>query len=229
MSVFYKGKEISSIVFDFDKTLYSADETLEEAIWGEARRKIVSMILEKEGVLNPSTETLENRLAAYLVEAKRIGWREAALAAGVNNEDFTKAITTVSKAEFLEYSPELVSLLQFLLDQVRLYIFTGSSRDSVLASLKVLIGELAKHFEDRLLAVDDMQSGQKPSKEAYLELVEKFQLEPEKTIFIDDRLEEVSTAMKLGMITFWIGGQENVTAHVAIKTVLELTDHLEVW
>lgn len=228
MSVFYKGKEISAIVFDFDKTLYSADETLEEAIWGEARRKIVSMILEKEGVLNPSSEIFENRLAEYLIEAKKIGWREAALAAGVNNEAFTQAITTVSKAEYLEYSPELVSLFQFLLDQVRLYIFTGSSRNTVLDSLKVLIGELSNYFEDKLLAVDDMEAGQKPSEEAYLELIARFHLEPDKTIFIDDRLEEVSTAMKLGMITFWIGGQEKVTAHVAIKTVIELFDHLEV-
>ena len=48
----------------------------------------------------------------------------------------------------------------------------------------------------------------KPSKEAYKKIVEKFQIEPQYCIFIEDIARNLKPAYDLGMKTVWIKNNE---------------------
>jgi FMN phosphatase YigB (HAD superfamily) len=113
------------------------------------------------------------------------------------------------------------------------HIFTGSTRERVFNALKVLIGNSSDQFiYDRVLAVDDMSQGTKPDPEAYQEMLERFNIEPESTIFVDDQLSEVETAASLGMITFLIQkqnlGETELPPHIVLNSLFDLLDHLEI-
>ena len=143
--------------------------------------------------------------------------------------EITSSLTT---ADYLSYDPELVELLSLLMQHLPVHIFTNSVRVRVFEALEVLIGSLNEQFYKRVLAIDDMKKGTKPSIEAYQEMLERFKLEPESSIFIDDQLSEVETAASLGMMTFLIQEQgkeeKTINPHIVINSVLDLTKHLEI-
>ena len=77
-----------------------------------------------------------------------------------------------------------------------------------------------------------MHNATKPDLEAYQEMLERFALEPESTIFVDDQLAEVETAVSLGMITFLIQelnqGENEFSPHILINSLADLLDHLQI-
>lgn len=50
----------------------------------------------------------------------------------------------------------------------------------------------------------------KPQKEIYLELIKKYSLKPEESIFVDDKLENVSAAQRLGFKTVHLENHANL-------------------
>lgn len=233
MAIRFKGKEISSIVLDFDGTFYQTDDETELRIWDGIRRAMVSKFFEYRGETDVDGEKFEQLLEDFIQLAGEIGWKPAFIQLGGNSDDFVEIISTVSLAEHLAFDQQLVDLLNELIQHVPVYIFTGSNRKRVFDALEVLIGDLKQIFvEGRVLAADDMKNGLKPDEAAYSEMIERFEIEDSgSTIFVDDQETEVTSAERLGLITFWIqanGGPKKDHPHVIISSILEITNHLEI-
>jgi len=230
MSIKFAGKEVSSIVFDFDGTLYSHEE-LQDKIWEEPRKKIVRKIFENRGVKDFTPDEFNQLLEDYIGRAKKVGWDRAFLDLGGDINDYYEITGAASKAEFLEYDEQLVLLLTDIIKQVPIYIFTGSNREIVLKALEVLIGDLWLYFEKSMLAFDDMKIGRKPNENAYQEMIDVFGVDPDKTVFVDDQRVEVDSATSFGMITFLVREESKemmMGPHVVLKSIFQLTDHLEI-
>jgi FMN phosphatase YigB (HAD superfamily) len=235
MAVNLHGREVSAAVFDFDQTLYPCSGEAEELMWGGLRRKLVTDpdVLAKQGIVDPDEKTIKKLVKTYVKQAQEIGWKPSFLTMGGNEEAYLEITSSLSIADYLSYDQELVALLSLLMQHLPVHIFTGSTRKRVFDALEVLIGNLSEQFlYQRLLAVDDMKKGSKPDLAAYQEMLERFKLKPESTIFVDDQLSEVEAAASLGMITFLIrelGEEEqSVNPHIVINSVLDLTKHLEI-
>ncbi|MBU0974172.1 HAD-IA family hydrolase [Patescibacteria group bacterium] len=229
MAIKYKGREIEAIVLDFDGTFYS-NKKLELKIWTNARKKLVQILINKSVRVDIKLIDHEELLDKYIQLALEKGWENAFIEFGGDIDDFNQIIYAVTKAEFLKFNTVLSDFLQELLKYVPIYIFTGSSRKTVIDALQVLTGELWVSFADNLLASDDMKIAKKPHIAAYEEMLQVFGLDATKTIFVDDQEVEVDAAAKLGIITFLI--RENVdknassSLHTLIGSLCELQNHL---
>ncbi|NCN45251.1 MAG: hypothetical protein COU63_04690 [Candidatus Pacebacteria bacterium CG10_big_fil_rev_8_21_14_0_10_36_11] len=230
MTIELANKKIEAIVLDFDGTFYSANKELEAKIWGEARKKLITKILEFEGITSFTPEYFNQRLEEFIQEAQLNGWRVSFKKFGGTDEGFDEVISSVSVAEFLDFDQQLVDLLTELMSHVPVYIFTGSHRKRCWDALDVLVGDLINRFENSILAADDMEFGRKPVLAAYQEMVDRFALNPETTIFVDDQLVEVNSAAELGIMTFLIhettNGEEAIGSHILINSLKKLLDHL---
>ena len=235
MAVSLHGREVSAAVFDFDQTLYRCNGEAEEHMWGDLRRKLVTdpNVLAKQKIVNPDEETIKNLVKTYVELAQEISWKPAFLAMGGNEKDYLEITSSLSIADYLSYDPELVKLLSMLIQHLPVHIFTGSTRGRVFDALEVLLGSLSDQFlYKKVLAVDDMKKGTKPDLAAYQEMLERFRLEPQSTIFVDDQIAEVEAAASLGIMTFLIREQgeddEAINPHILINSVLDLTKYLEI-
>lgn len=233
MAVSVNGQEVKAAIFDLDETLYQFPPEKQALIWIDLRRQLVISALAGRGITNPSEEMIENTVATYIKQAKKLGWKHAYLALGGNEEDYPKITGSFSIAEYLSYDSALVELLNLLSNYFPVHIFTGSSRECAFEALEVLIGQLSDRFtSERMLTSDDMRRGTKPDLEAYQEMLERFALEPKSTIFVDDQLSEVETAASLGMITFLLQpesqGAIELPPHILINSLSDLLEHLKI-
>ena len=84
-------------------------------------------------------------------------------------------------------------------------IFTNGSRAHAQNVTKRL--GIERHFDD----IFDIVSADfipKPSPETYLKLIEKYKIEPQYSIFIEDIARNLKPAYELGMKTVWIENDE---------------------
>jgi HAD superfamily hydrolase (TIGR01509 family) len=232
MAISLHGREINAAVFDFDQTLYRRLGESEEEMWGDLRRKLVTNadVLLKQKIADPDEETITKLVKTYVEQAQEIGWKPSFEVMGGSEEAYFEITSSLSIADYLSYDLDLVKLLSSLMQHLPVHVFTGSVRKRVFDALEVLLGSLSEQFlYKRVLAVDDMKKGAKPDLSAYQEMLERFNLKPETSIFIDDQLSEVEAAASLGMITFLIQEQDKIIEpHIVINSVLDLTKYLEI-
>lgn len=223
------GKEvIEAIVLDFDGTCYRVDSETDHKIWGELRRTIAFHSLKNKGISEPTELEIKREVEAYCQRAEEIGWTRASLETGISEAEYQKIVADVNKAKHLEFDTQLAGALEILLKELPVYVFTGSTRQSVLEALAVLVGDLWLDFEQRLLAMDDMRQGQKPNSEAYQEMIKRFKINPETTILVDDQLAELETAASLGLITFLISDRgKTIEPHLVLNKISQLLDYLD--
>ncbi|MBP7740957.1 HAD family hydrolase [Candidatus Woesebacteria bacterium] len=235
MTIKYKDKPINALVLDFDGTLYS-NEGIEEKIWTDARKKSIQKLIDTSSRVEIKNMNPENLLEMYIKLGNEIGWENTFVKLGGNAIDFHQVADKVTKAEFLKYDEELTNFIREMREIVPVKIFTGSTRETVIDALKVLVGDLWLPLSENLLATDDMKTASKPNKVAYEEMLSVFGFEPSKTIFVDDQEVDVDVAASLDLITFLIQGSKTNDGevknsgadnpHVMISSVVELRNHL---
>ncbi|MFA6814554.1 MAG: HAD family hydrolase [Candidatus Pacebacteria bacterium] len=235
MEIEVRGRKVRAVVFDLDETLYRCSGEAEEKMWGDLRRKLVTApeVLAKQGIVDPEEETIKKLVESYVEQAQEIGWKLSFLAMGGSEESFFDITSSLSTADHLSYDPDLVELLNLLMQHLPVHVFTGSVRERAFEALEVLIADLSGQFQNnKLLAGDDMRQATKPDLAAYQEMLDRFDLNPETTILVDDQLSEVETAASLGMITFWIQelnqGENEFSPHILINSLADLLDHLQI-
>ena len=200
-------KNIEYFIFDLDGTCYLQ---LEE-VFGQVSKRM--------------GEFISIKLNIDLKKAKEI-----------QKEYFHKYNTTlnglilnnkVDAHEFLKYVHDIdISFLkkdkilreELIKLKAKKYIFTNGSHDHILNVTKHLGIE---DLFDGMWDIVDSNFKPKPLIEPYNMLIKKFNINPEKAIFIDDIAKNLESAKKIGMKTAWLINNEDWGKKDADKSYID--------
>ena len=186
--------EIKYWIFDLDNTLYSG----QTKVFSEVDKKMSSFISEKFDV--------------DLIEAKKIQ-KEYFYEYGTTLSGLMKK-KNVEPNEFLEFVHDIdISWLpkdEFLRDELikikeKKYIFSNGSH----AHIENVTNQLGiDGLFDGAFDITDADFVPKPHLDPYKKLIEKFKLDPKKSILIEDIAHNLEQAKNLGMKTCWLENEE---------------------
>ena len=190
-------KELTNIkywIFDLDNTLYSGDTK----VFDQVDKKMSKFISDK---LNVSVEEAKKIQKNYfheynttlngMIKNHKIDANEFLEFVHDVNLDFLKADKPLEK--------EISSL------NGKKFIFTNGSKAHV-ANVTKRIG-IEKLF-DGVFDIVESDFIPKPSIEPYKKIIEKYKIEPQYSIFIEDIARNLKPAHELGMKTVWIKNNE---------------------
>ena len=206
-------KNIKYWLFDLDNTLYSGATK----VFDQVDKKMSMFISSK---LNISKEEAKKIQKNYFVEYN------TTLNGMIKNHK-------IDANEFLEFVHDID--LSFLKKDKQLeeeiskingkkIIFTNGSRAHAINVTKRL--GIERYFDD----IFDIVSADfipKPSPETYKKIIEKYKIEPQYSIFIEDIARNLKPAYELGMKTVWIENEEPWAAEFSDSNFINYkTDNL---
>ena len=181
-------------IFDLDNTLYSG----QTKVFSEVDKKMSAYISKK--------------LDVDLIKAKEIQ-KKYFYDTGTTLSGLMK-YNKVNPHEFLEFVHDIdISWLpkdlllreELIKIKEKKYIFTNGSHSHA----KNITNQLGiEDLFDGTFAITDADFIPKPSIEPYKKIIEKFKIEPEYCIFIEDIARNLKPAHELGMKTVWIKNNE---------------------
>lgn len=187
---FSRLQDSDTWLFDLDNTLYSAQTDFFDQI----DKRIGAFIADRMGL-----DALEARKVQ-----KRYFSRYGTTLKGLMDHD------NVAPDDFLDYVHDVdISALtrdQSLVEALdrlegRKYVFTNSPTGYARRVLEHL--GLA-HLMDGIFGVETSDYVPKPNQVAYDALVRTFDLDPLKTVYIEDMARNLTPAAKMGMVTVWL-------------------------
>lgn len=188
-------QEFKNIIFDLDKTLYplSFDS---EPLFDERCRSYLQNKLNISAMR--AVDFQKQWREKYQYEADAVE-KEC----GLSVDDFMEYICNIDMSALKE-NKEIDLLLKKL--KARKFIFTDSSVKHVEDTLSCL-GVDINHFKDIFASA---HSGYifKPDVKAYHMMLDKFKINPNETVMVEDNPKNLKTAKELGMQTIWISGKE---------------------
>ena len=187
-------KNIKFWLFDLDNTLYSGATK----VFDQVDKKMSQFISEK---LNISKEEARKIQKNYFVEYN------TTLNGMIKNHkidanEFLKFVHDIDLS-FLKRDKQLEEQIKKI--KGKKIIFTNGSREHAENVTKKL--GIDRHFDD----VFDIKSADfipKPSLITYKKIIEKYKIEPQYSIFIEDIARNLKPAYELGMKTVWIINDE---------------------
>ncbi|MBD1140836.1 pyrimidine 5'-nucleotidase [Pelagibacterales bacterium SAG-MED39] len=199
--------EIKYWIFDLDNTLYSG----QTKVFSEVDKKMSSFISEKFNV--------------DLIEAKKIQ-KEYFYEYGTTLSGLMKK-KNVNPNEFLEFVHDIdISWLpkdKLLREELiklkeNKYIFSNGSHDHI----KNVTNQLGiNDLFDGAFDITDANFVPKPHLDPYTKLIEKFKLDPKKSILIEDIAHNLEQAKNLGMKTCWLENDEAFAKKDADKSYID--------
>jgi len=194
-------------IFDLDNTLYSG------------QTKVFSEVDKKMSVY------ISKKLDVDLIKAKEIQ-KKYFYDTGTTLSGLMK-YNKVNPHEFLEFVHDIdISWLPkdlFLREELikikeKKYIFTNGSHSHA----KNITNQLGiEDLFDDTFAITDADFIPKPSMEPYKKLIKKFDLDPKKSILIEDIAHNLEQAKKLGMKTCWLENNESFAKKDADKPYID--------
>ena len=206
-------KKIKYWLFDLDNTLYSGDTK----VFDQVDKKMSFFI--------------SNKLSVSLDEAKKIQKNyfheyNTTLNGMIKNhkidaEEFLEFVHDVD-LNFLKEDLDLHNALTHLTGKK--YIFTNGSKAHV-SNVTKRIG--IQNLFDGVFDIVDSDFIPKPSIEPYKKIIEKYGIDPEYCIFIEDIARNLKPAHELGMKTVWIINDEPWAAKFSNENFINYkTDNL---
>lgn len=177
-------------LFDLDNTLYPAACNL----FPQVERRMGEFITKHFGITLPEAKALQKRLFQEHGTTLRGLMSEH----GIDARDFLDFVHDVDLS-VIRPSPELDGALKQL--PGRKLIFTNADQPYTERILERM--GVAHHFE----GIFDIVASEylpKPQPEPYDMLIERFGIDPEKTIFFEDSARNLEPAHARGMMTVWI-------------------------
>ena len=206
-------KKIKYWLFDLDNTLYSGDTK----VFDQVDKKMSSFICEKLQVsLEEAKKIQKNYFHEYNTTLNGMIKNH-----NIDANEFLEFVHNVD-LNFLKKDLELQNQLTKLVGKK--YIFTNGSKahaDNVTKRIGI-----EKLFDG---VFDIVNSGfiPKPSIEPYKKIIQKYGIDPEYCIFIEDIARNLKPAYELGMKTVWIKNDEPWAAEFSNENFINYkTDNL---
>ena len=194
-------------IFDLDNTLYSG----QTKVFSEVDKKMSAYISKK--------------LDVDLIKAKEIQ-KKYFYDTGTTLSGLMK-YNKVNPHEFLEFVHDIdISWLpkdlllreELIKIKEKKYIFTNGSHSHA----KNITNQLGiEDLFDGTFAITDADFIPKPSIEPYKKLIKKFDLDPKKSILIEDIAHNLEQAKNLGMKTCWLENNESFAKKDADKSYID--------
>ena len=189
-----KFTNIKNFIFDCDGVLYKDLE----AVFGQVSKRMTEYISKKLDLdLKKAKELQTNYFHKYNTSLNGLMIHH-----DINPEEFLKYVHEIN-LDFLK--KDLVLRKELLKLNAKKFVFTNGSHDHVI--------NITKH-----LGIDDVFHGTfditdcnyipKPAIEPYKKLIDKFDIDPNETVFIEDIAKNLEPAKKVGMKTVWLINDE---------------------
>ena len=206
-------KKIKYWLFDLDNTLYSGDTK----VFDQVDKKMSLFISNK---LNVSIEEAKKIQKNYFHEYNTT-LNGMIKNHKINAEEFLEFVHDVD----LTFLKEDLALQNELTNLVgKKYIFTNGSKAHA-SNVTKRIG-IQNHF-DGVFDIVDSDFTPKPSIEPYKKIIQKYGIDPEYCIFIEDIARNLKPAYELGMKTVWIKNNEPWAAEFSNENFINYkTDNL---
>ena len=187
-------KKIKNFIFDCDGVLY--DDL--EGVFGQVSKRMTEYISKK---LNLSLEKAKELQTNYF-HKYNTSLNGLMIHHDINPQEFLKYVHDIN----LDFLKKDLKLRKELLElKTKKFVFTNGSHEHALNITKTLgISDLFDGFFD----ITDCNFVPKPSIEPYRKLIDKFNIKPSETVFIEDIAINLEPAKKLGMKTVWLKNNE---------------------
>ena len=194
-------------IFDLDNTLYSG----QTKVFSEVDKKMSAYISKK--------------LDVDLIKAKEIQkkyfYDTGTTLSGLmkyNNVDPHEFLEFVHNIDISWLPKDLLLREELIKIKEKKYIFTNGSHSHV----KNITNQLGiEDLFDGTFAITDADFIPKPSIEPYKKLIKKFDLDPKKSILIEDIAHNLEQAKNLGMKTCWLENNESFAKKDADKPYID--------
>ena len=190
-------KELINIkywIFDLDNTLYSGDTK----VFDQVDKKMSKFISDKLGVsIEEAKKIQKNYFYEYNTTLNGMIKNHK-----IDADEFLEFVHDVN-LDFLKADKPLEKEISNL--NGKKFIFTNGSRAHA-ANVTKRIG-IEKLF-DGVFDIVESEFIPKPSVEPYKKIIEKYKIEPQYSIFIEDIARNLKPAYDLGMKTVWIKNDE---------------------
>ena len=187
-------KKIKNFIFDCDGVLY--DDL--EGVFGQVSKRMTEYISKK---LNLSLEKAKELQTNYF-HKYNTSLNGLMIHHDINPQEFLKYVHDIN----LDFLKKDLKLRKELLElKTKKFVFTNGSHEHASNITKTLgISDLFDGFFD----ITDCNFIPKPSIEPYKKLIDKFNIKPSETVFIEDIAINLEPAKKLGMKTVWLKNNE---------------------
>ena len=187
-------KKIKNFIFDCDGVLY--DDL--EGVFGQVSKRMTEYISKK---LNLSLEKAKELQTNYF-HKYNTSLNGLMIHHDINPQEFLKYVHDIN----LDFLKKDLKLRKELLElKTKKFVFTNGSHEHASNITKTLgINDLFDGFFD----ITDCNFLPKPSIEPYRKLIDKFNIKPSETVFIEDIAINLEPAKKLGMKTVWLKNNE---------------------
>ena len=187
-------KKIKFWLFDLDNTLYSGDTK----VFDQVDKKMSFFISKKLNVnINEAKKIQKSYFHEYNTTLNGMIKNH-----NIDAEEFLEFVHNVD-LNFLKKDLDLKNELNDLIGKK--YIFTNGSRAHA-SNVTKKIG--IENMFDGVFDIVDAEFIPKPSIEPYKKIIQKYGIDPEYCIFIEDIARNLKPAHELGMKTVWIENDE---------------------
>jgi putative hydrolase of the HAD superfamily len=206
-------KKIKFWLFDLDNTLYSGDTK----VFDQVDKKMSFFISKKLNVnLEEAKKIQKNYFQEYNTTLNGMIKNHK-----IDAEEFLEFVHDVD-LNFLKEDLDLQNELTNLMGKK--YIFTNGSKAHA-SNVTKKIG--IQNLFDGVFDIVDSNFVPKPSIEPYKKIIQKYGLDPEYCIFIEDIARNLKPAYELGMKTVWIKNDEPWAAEFSNENFINYkTDNL---
>ena len=187
-------KKIKNFIFDCDGVLY--DDL--EGVFGQVSKRMTEYISQKLDLsLEKAKELQTNYFHKYNTSLNGLMIHH-----DINPKEFLKYVHDIN----LDFLKKDLKLRKELIElKTKKFVFTNGSHEHASNITKTLgISDLFDGFFD----ITDCNFIPKPSIEPYKKLIDKFNIKPSETVFIEDIAINLEPAKKLGMKTVWLKNNE---------------------
>ncbi len=187
-------KKIKNFIFDCDGVLY--DDL--EGVFGQVSKRMTEYISQKLDLsLEKAKELQTNYFHKYNTSLNGLMIHH-----DINPQEFLKYVHDIN----LDFLKKDLKLRKELIElKTKKFVFTNGSHEHASNITKTLgISDLFDGFFD----ITDCNFIPKPSIEPYKKLINKFNIKPSETVFIEDIAINLKPAKKLGMKTVWLKNNE---------------------
>ena len=187
-------KKIKNFIFDCDGVLY--DDL--EGVFGQVSKRMTEYISQKLDLsLEKAKELQTNYFHKYNTSLNGLMIHH-----DINPQEFLKYVHDIN----LDFLKKDLKLRKELIElKTKKFVFTNGSHEHASNITKTLgISDLFDGFFD----ITDCNFIPKPSIEPYKKLIDKFNIKPSETVFVEDIAINLEPAKKLGMKTVWLKNNE---------------------